>query len=199
LSSSFDLPEPSKVTIWTVGPAGGRTFYLQARQEDRLVTLKLEKQQVGALAELLTGLLSDLAAPGELPEPDTLELEEPVLPEWVVGSMQLSFDPVSDRIVLLAEELTLTPGVEELGEDTPSDDPPTDGPPATDDPPTTEDANEDGAIGRLAFTRAQAAALTVRGTSLVTAGRATCPLCGYPMDPAGHSCPKTNGHRAPTR
>ncbi len=172
MSTSFDLSEPGKVTVGTVGPAGARTFYLQARQEDRLVTLKLEKQQVGALAELLTELLSDLPDADDLPAPSTLELEEPVLPEWVVGSMQLSYDPGSDRVVLLAEEVEVV----------------------TDDEPAGTD---EGAIGRLAFTRAQAEALVARGVELVTAGRSTCPLCGHPMDPAGHSCPKTNGHRAP--
>ncbi len=172
MSTSFDLSEPDKVTVGTVGPAGARTFYLQARQDDRLVTLKLEKQQVGALAELLTELLSDLPDAVDLPAGSAMELEEPVLPEWVVGSMQLSYDPASDRIVLLAEEVEIV----------------------TDD--ETAPA-EDGAIGRLAFTRAQAEALVARGDELVTAGRSTCPLCGHPMDPAGHSCPKTNGHRAP--
>ena len=26
------------------------------------------------------------------------------------------------------------------------------------------------------------------------AGRAICPLCGGPIDPTGHRCPRTNGH-----
>jgi hypothetical protein len=24
-------------------------------------------------------------------------------------------------------------------------------------------------------------------------------LCGYPLDPRGHACPRTNGHHAPLR
>ncbi len=183
MSASFDLPEPAKVTVGTVGDAGARTFYLQGRQDDRLVTLKLEKQQVAALAELLTELLSELPDADDLPDPASLELEEPVLAEWVVGGMQLSFDTTADRVVLLAEEL-LEAGT---GDD-----------PAGDDPAGDDPASREGAIGRLAFSRAQAAALIARSTELVTSGRPSCPLCGYPMDPAGHSCPKTNGHRAPT-
>jgi uncharacterized repeat protein (TIGR03847 family) len=169
MSASFELSDPDKITVGAVGPAGGRTFYLQARQADRLVTLKLEKQQVAALAELLGELLSDLAAPGPVPEGDALDLEEPVLAEWIVGGMQLTFDPGSDRVILLAEEAS-------------SDEP----------------DEDEGAIGRLAFTREQATALIRRGSELVSAGRPPCPLCGYPLDPSGHSCPKTNGHRAPT-
>ena len=170
MSTSFDLPEPERVTVGAVGAPGGRTFYLQGRQDDRLVTIKLEKQQVAALCELLSELLSDLPDPGPLPDPASMALEEPVLAEWVLGGLQLSFDATLDRIVLLAEEAA--------GPELPEGD--------------------EGALGRLALSRAQAAAVVATGEDLVSAGRPTCPLCGYPMDPAGHSCPKTNGHRAPT-
>jgi uncharacterized repeat protein (TIGR03847 family) len=167
VSTSFDLPEPDKVTVGAVGEPGSRAFYLQGRQGDRLVTLKLEKQQVAAVCELLTELIADL--PGvRLAVVEGMELEEPVLPEWVVGGMQLSFDQTTERVVLLAEEAVAGEG------------------------------GDEGAIGRLAFSLGQAAALIERGEELVTAGRPPCPLCGYPMDPAGHSCPKTNGHKAPT-
>jgi uncharacterized repeat protein (TIGR03847 family) len=56
---------------------------------------------------------------------------------------------------------------------------------------------EDGDVARCAVTRAQAAAFAIRATSLVEAGRPACPMCGLPLDPAGHECPRTNGHRPP--
>ena len=46
--------------------------------------------------------------------------------------------------------------------------------------------------------REQMAALAIRATSLVSSGRPPCPFCGYPIDPRGHACPKTNGHRPPS-
>lgn len=171
--SSFELPEPDWVTVGTVGPPGQRTFYLQARQADRVITLKLEKQQVAALSSLLTELMADLPAAIDSPAVPA-ELAEPVLAEWAVGGMQLAYDESADKIVLLAEEV---PGGDEEEE-------------------PAEDAST--AVARLMITRAQATALIAKGLELVNAGRATCPLCGYPMDPAGHSCPRTNGHRAPT-
>ena len=62
-----------------------------------------------------------------------------------------------------------------------------------------EDALEgDLGSGRFALTRPQAAGVVQRGIELVGAGRPTCVLCGNPIDPEGHSCPRTNGHRAPT-
>ena len=32
-------------------------------------------------------------------------------------------------------------------------------------------------------------------TEVVAAGRAPCPFCGAPIDPAGHVCPRSNGHQ----
>jgi len=57
--------------------------------------------------------------------------------------------------------------------------------------------DEDGDVARMTITREQAAAFAVRATSLVEAGRPPCPLCGGPLDPSGHQCPRTNGHRPP--
>ena len=39
-----------------------------------------------------------------------------------------------------------------------------------------------------------ARAFIERTRKVVRAGRPVCPLCGRPMDPDGHACPKTNGH-----
>ena len=57
--------------------------------------------------------------------------------------------------------------------------------------------DETGAIARLSVSREQAAAFTIQATSLVESGRPPCPLCGSPLDPSGHECPRTNGHRPP--
>lgn len=45
-------------------------------------------------------------------------------------------------------------------------------------------------------TRSQLAGLVARGAELVASGRPPCPLCGAPIDPAGHACPRSNGHAA---
>jgi uncharacterized repeat protein (TIGR03847 family) len=44
-----------------------------------------------------------------------------------------------------------------------------------------------------------AGALAIAIARLVEAGRPACPLCGGPLDPKGHDCPRTNGHRPPIR
>jgi uncharacterized repeat protein (TIGR03847 family) len=57
--------------------------------------------------------------------------------------------------------------------------------------------DEEGDMARFTITRSQAAAFAIRATTLVEAGRPPCPLCGGPLDPSGHQCPRTNGHRPP--
>jgi uncharacterized repeat protein (TIGR03847 family) len=191
VSRSFELPDVDWATVGTVGPPGQRVFYLQARQGDEQITLKLEKQQVAAIAQFLGEILSDLPVADPLPEEDAMALVEPVQAEWTVGGLQLAYDSDADRIVILAEELN----PEDLNpEDTA----------ATDDPgrpditaETSGTGPDDRGVGRLSLTRTQAAAIVRRGWDLVQAGRPTCSLCGHPIDPEGHSCPRTNGHRPP--
>jgi uncharacterized repeat protein (TIGR03847 family) len=190
VSRSFELPDVEWVTVGTVGPPGQRTFYLQARQDDQMITLKLEKQQVAAIAQFLGEILSDLPVPDPLPDDELLALSEPVLAEWVVGGLQLAYDSTADRIIMLAEEIgedteaeVENPGTEQIGGEEIRAEP-------------GGDAEERG-VGRLSLTRTQAATIVRRGWDLVNAGRPTCGLCGHPIDPEGHSCPRTNGHRPP--
>jgi uncharacterized repeat protein (TIGR03847 family) len=103
VSSSFEISDVDHLTTGTVGPPGKRIFYLQVRQGAQVVSLRLEKTQVQALCRYLETLLADLPPPGELPS--DMGLIEPVVPEWVVGSLGVSYDEDADRIVLVAEEL----------------------------------------------------------------------------------------------
>ncbi len=57
--------------------------------------------------------------------------------------------------------------------------------------------DEEGSVARIALTLEQAAAFVIRATTLVQSGRPPCPLCDHPLDPSGHDCPRTNGHRPP--
>jgi uncharacterized repeat protein (TIGR03847 family) len=179
VSTSFELLATERLTVGTVGVPGQRVFFLQARQGNELITLKMEKVQVAALAAWIAKTLEDLPAIGDLP--NDLEPEPFDEPAWTIGSLGGSYDIDSDRIVLIAAELT--------ADDTDDD---------------NEDVGEDdpfkapsGAVARLGATREQIAALAIRGTSLISSGRPPCPLCGYPIDPTGHACPRTNGHRPP--
>ena len=162
MSTSFEMD--NRVTVGTVGLPGQRTFYLQAEEGERTVSLKMEKQQVGALGQLLAEMLADLPVPPDLPTSDDLELADPVIEAWAVGGIQLSYDTATQRVILLFEEAI----------------------------------EEEAAVGRLTIGLAQARAIALHSASLVESGRPPCPLCGQPMDPSGHACPRTNGHRPQT-
>ncbi len=105
MSPSFDLKAPDFFTTGTVGPPGQRVFYLQAREGGRLVTLKVEKEQVGALAEYLAALLAKLPAAAAV-APATLTLLEPFAPAWAARALRVGYDEARDRFVIVAEELT---------------------------------------------------------------------------------------------
>ena len=78
------------------------------------------------------------------------------------------FDESQDRMIVRADELALD-----------------------------EDADDDVTLGmaRFALTRGQVQAFVVQATLLLSSGRPTCPLCARPIDPEGHMCIKTNGHK----
>jgi uncharacterized repeat protein (TIGR03847 family) len=103
MSTSFDLGAVDRLTVGTVGPPGKRIFYLQAGAGTQVVSLRLEKTQVAALVAYLMAMLADLPAPGELP--DDMDLIEPVVAEWVVGALGVTYDEADDRVLVLAEEM----------------------------------------------------------------------------------------------
>ncbi len=47
---------------------------------------------------------------------------------------------------------------------------------------------------RLRMTLEQCASLLAGLDEIIAAGRPACPLCGRPVDPAGHTCVRSNGH-----
>jgi uncharacterized repeat protein (TIGR03847 family) len=193
MSDSFDFSTPDLFTAGAIGPPGQRVFYLQAREEETLVTLKCEKEQVRVLGEYLGRLLERLAAPATAPTGD-LALVEPVTPAWVVGSIGVGYDEAADRVVLVIEEA----GEEAEGQTEEPDQEEEEEPAEGEVPPerVAEDAPAEGnrASGRVHLTRSQVAAFVERARGLVEAGRPTCRFCGRPMNPGGHRCARTNGH-----
>jgi uncharacterized repeat protein (TIGR03847 family) len=173
VSASFEFDGPDHFTAGAMGPPGQRVFYLQARERGTVVTLKCEKEQVVALGEYLGGVLARL--PGDAATAGTRpELLQPVEVAWPVGSLGVGYDSDHDRIVVVANERV------EDAEDEDAEQPKPDAP--------------EPASARFAITRAQAAAFVEGARALQRAGRPTCPMCGEPKDPAGHVCPRSNGH-----
>jgi len=168
MSSSYEFNSVDRITIGTMGPVGERIFLLQLQSDGTVITVKLEKRQVGALCERLTQIFEAAGDVGAMPTADQLELAAPALPMWAIGGMTIGWDEDDREFNVRLEELIAEEDVE------PSD---------------------------ITFTATleQMAAFAERGTELVGAGRPPCPLCSFPLDPRGHTCPRMNGHRAPLR
>jgi uncharacterized repeat protein (TIGR03847 family) len=169
--TSFDFSSPHHFTSGAVGEPGQRVFYVQAAEGVATVTLKLEKTQVAALAQYMAELLADLPPVSDDELPFDLELAEPVIPEWTVGTIGVAFDEGRDRMVVTFQEVEIIDEDDDLEDD------------------DTELSN-----ATFTITRGQAMGFVRRSAELVSSGRPPCTLCGRPLDPEGHVCIKTNGH-----
>jgi len=179
---AFDPPE--RFVAGTVGEPGARTFFLQAREGARVVSVSLEKQQVAVLAERVDELLDEVMASSEsetvVPAiaPYDLEdsgpLEQPINEEFRAGTMTLSWDPDDERVVI--EVFPVAPLVEgaEEGE-------------------LEEPEPEEMLLVRME--PAYARAFVKRAELVVEAGRPPCPFCGLPIDADGHLCVRANGFK----
>ncbi|WP_423920007.1 DUF3090 family protein [Candidatus Poriferisodalis sp.] len=103
MTDDFDLRNPDAFVAGTVGPAGQRIFFLQATEADHVVSLKLEKGQVWALANLLSELLEGESYEG--PAATFGQLVEPVTAAWTVGRLATGMDTEGKVIVVIADEL----------------------------------------------------------------------------------------------
>ena len=180
----FYYDPPDRFVAGSVGQPGDRTFYLQATSSGRVTSVVLEKFQVSLLAERIDELLDEVlrrtggnpaipaAAPAGLRDDAPLDL--PLTEEFRVGAIALAWDSDGDRVVIEAQEES-EETIEPLAEDLPPDGP---------------------GVLRVRITPGAARAFAQRALQLVAAGRPPCPLCGLPLDAAGHVCPRQNGHRA---
>ncbi|WP_127503462.1 DUF3090 domain-containing protein [Actinoplanes solisilvae] len=190
---SFEPPE--RFVAGTVGEPGDRTFFLQARGGGRVVSVALEKVQVSLLAEKLEELLveANKRFGVSLPEAPVLTghdnepLDVPVDEEFRVGTLGLAFDVDTSTVVIEAIEAGESEVEIELG---PDDDA------AVEEEDESEDDEPDDDLDRLRvrLTPEATRAFIDRARRVVAAGRPPCPLCGQPLDPAGHLCPRHNGY-----
>jgi len=173
----FDTPE--RFVAGTIGEPGNRTFFLQARDGGRIVSVALEKIQVAALAQRLAEMLDELerrgiegAAAKATVNDDPAPLDEPINEAFRVGTLTLGWDTQDDLVLIEAREET---------EDQEQDE---------------DDESEDGPdLLRVRITALATRGFVARAVRVVAAGRPPCPLCGEPLDPQGHLCPRRNGHR----
>jgi uncharacterized repeat protein (TIGR03847 family) len=170
MADSFEMNPVSRLTVGTLGKPGNRTFFLQGVHGLESFAVVIEKEQAVALASAVDELLSDLEERLELPppRPDAVPRADLELQLPVEGRFRASQMGLGydeeSGLVVIAVQELLPPG---------------EGEPA---------------VGRFWATRDQVAALSQHAREIAGQGRPTCALCGQPMDPEGHFCPRTNGH-----
>ena len=158
MTSSYDFSDVDGFTCGTVGPKGRRVFFMQVSEGAVVASLKMEKQQVAALAKFLDEMLTDIrpggaAATDDTPPeaPEEPAFREPEAPDWVVGTIGAAYEQTNRRVILWIEELT-------------------------------EDADDEAASARIALRPQQVAGFVRRAAELVAAGRPPCPYCGAPLN-----------------
>jgi uncharacterized repeat protein (TIGR03847 family) len=191
----FVFDPPDDFVAGALGEPGERAFYLQARRLSAVVSVALEKVQVAVLAERLDALLDAVReAGGDVPAEDVAaasvsaasvsaggtrgavasELSEPIVEAFRVAAMTLAWDDSKDQVVIEARAAAEDGSVdlEEVGDD-----------------------DEEGPdVLRVRLSAAAALTFAQEAALVVAAGRPPCPLCGLPLNPEGHICPRRNGY-----
>lgn len=167
---AHDLDPVSFITLGTVGPPGQRTFFLQAAQGRQVVSLAMEKEQAVALAASIERLLAGLKLPGvmTIAEADVLNPAMDLL-----HPLEPVFHVVEMGLGVDDERGAIVLLSLEAADDEP------------------------GQRVRFVADYDQMRRLARRTIAVVEQGRPVCPLCGRPIDPQGHFCPRTNGHASP--
>jgi uncharacterized repeat protein (TIGR03847 family) len=186
--------DPDRFVAGTVGEPGARTFFLQARDGARVTSVALEKQQVSVLAERVEMLLDealrrsggDVVIPAVAPvdSRDGDPLDQPIVEEFRVGTITLSWDADDGVVVIELYPVSEEAVVELEDEDEPGDE--------VEEVEVEIDANE---VLIVTMRPSYARSFVQRAMSVVAAGRPPCPFCGNPLDPEGHLCPRANGYR----
>jgi uncharacterized repeat protein (TIGR03847 family) len=181
----YTFENPDRFVAGAIGQPGSRTFYLQARDGTRVITVSLDKVQVALLAERLTELLAEVRSrgadvPEEPPEDevDRAPLEEPLVETFRVGTMAIVWDGDDESVVVEAREIA--EDEEEDSEET--------------EEAVADEPDEDSDLMRVHLEPRKALAFAAQALEVVAAGRPPCPFCGQPLNPEGHICVRRNGY-----
>jgi uncharacterized repeat protein (TIGR03847 family) len=187
-----NFEKPDRFVVGTVGEPGQRTFFLQAKDGPRVTSVALEKQQVAILAERIDLLLDealrrsggDAAIPAVAPTGvgDGRPLDQPIVEEFRVGTITLSWDAEDGSVVIELFPVSDEPATESFDEETEE----------AEEPSQVVEADE---MVVVKLDPGYARSFVRRAQSVVSAGRPPCQFCGNPLDPDGHLCPRANGFK----
>lgn len=175
----FEFNLPNRFVIGTVGLMEDRDFFLQAKDDSRIITISLAQGQADVLAQGLDRILDELLRMGiQVPafEPGDIDLEPlsaPIDTEFQAQSMGLAWNELTQLITL---EIHGEWDSDEIP-DVESDD--IEGPPCL----------------RVRINLKQAREFISRTRRVLATGSKPCQFCQMSIEPDGHICPRANGYR----
>ncbi len=112
--TEIDLRPVTHITTDALGQPGKRVFYLQGWQEERTLTLIVEKIHIQTLAVGFEQFLSEIQdrfpaiaeASADYVE-EKMRITPPVDPLFRVGELGLGYDIEQDMVILIAREIAL--------------------------------------------------------------------------------------------
>ena len=168
-SERFVFQEVTSLTAVAVGQPGRRTFYVVVGEEESWVRVWLEKEELLALSSAIGELVAIVSESGLHPPLDMTASAPEIL-------FEPSSPPVADfksnRLAVGYDQARDRIGLFIY----------------------EPEANNDSPTLVCWITRIQARTLGGKIDEVCAAGRPLCILCNGPIDPAGHVCPKSNGH-----
>ena len=173
----YALGAVASIEALTFGEPGLRTFRLDALSGAASCSIWMEKEQLLQLGVYLRDMVGRLSQEERDKESDLREESwsgGELKVDFKAGQMALSYDSASNAFYLQAYERE-------------SDEQP------EGETPTTGEAADPESVG-FWITTAQAMVLGEEALKICAAGRPTCFLCGQPINPDGHACPRANGH-----
>lgn len=167
----YPLGTLSRIEARTVGQPGQRTFNLVLDTAGTSCSVWLEKEQLLQLGIYLQEVIQSLSTEEKEHQGEPVESQfsgEGAPVEFKAGEMMMGHDPTAHAFYVLAYE-------REEAE---------------------QEAAPEGEPASVSFwiSVAQAEALAQEALRICAAGRPRCFLCGLPINPDGHVCPRSNGH-----
>ena len=164
-SARYRFGAVSRISAEAIGVPGQRTFRLLLESGAASGTLWMEKQQLSQLSSYIQEIIASLSSSAKAKEAEVPE------PQWSGGITNVDF-----KIGKLA-----------LGYDSASNcflvvahD--------------MEETEDEAATLSFWLTLSQSERLAEEAVKVCAAGRPQCFLCGQPINPEGHMCPRANGH-----
>ncbi len=167
----YEFPHPDRVVVGALGPVGERSFVIQIRQGEGLVTVGVQREAALSIARRIDSLLREATALGWLGDPPEVEpelgpLDAPVDVLFNVGAIGWALDTRRGAIQLEFY-------------------------------PDDQDVQGMAGLVQVWLYPGVARQFAARARIIVATADPSCPFCSQPVHAAGHICPRSNGYRAP--